>query len=190
MISSGAIAYAARDKFNDEDPADGAIWCYRRFGKSINELPDGRIIEIAGEHEDYYDPDFCIYNDVVLHHGDGTFDIYGYPQDVFPPTDFHTATLVDGFIYIIGSLGYAGSRKFGVTPVYRLDLSSFQITAIATTGENPGWISHHKASYLNNDTIRIAGGKRSSMENEKEIFDASVDEYLLDLRTGRWRHAI
>jgi hypothetical protein len=27
--------------------------------------------------------------------------VYGYPESVFPPTDFHTATLVGEFIYVI-----------------------------------------------------------------------------------------
>ena len=35
-------------------------------GRSTVWLPDGRVVLIAGEHEDSYDPDFCIYNDVVV----------------------------------------------------------------------------------------------------------------------------
>ncbi len=64
MVTSGATAYAARTHFDGDRIYDNPVWCFRRFGKSINELPDGRIIEIAGEHEDHYDPDFYIYNDV------------------------------------------------------------------------------------------------------------------------------
>ena len=67
------------------------------------------MICIAGEHEDYYDPDFCIYNDVVVLGLDGSVEIYGYPKDVFPPTDFHTATLVGDRVIVIGRLGYMGS---------------------------------------------------------------------------------
>lgn len=44
MVTSGASAYAARSHFNDEN-AGAPIWCFIRFGKSINELPDGRIIK-------------------------------------------------------------------------------------------------------------------------------------------------
>ena len=98
------------------------IWCYRRFGKSINRLPDGRFIEIAGEHEDFYDLNFCIYNDVIVHNGKGQCEIYTYPSDVFPPTDFHSATLVGDFIYIIGNLGYKPKRRPGFTPVYSLNI--------------------------------------------------------------------
>jgi hypothetical protein len=33
-------------------PTDGAVWCAQRFGQSLSFLPDGRVIQIAGEHED------------------------------------------------------------------------------------------------------------------------------------------
>ena len=45
---------------------DGPVWCFSRFGTSLTELPDGRFVQIGGEHEDFYDPDFCIYNDVTV----------------------------------------------------------------------------------------------------------------------------
>jgi len=38
------------------------IWCFKRVGNTRTRLPDGRIICVGGEHEDFYDPDFCIYN--------------------------------------------------------------------------------------------------------------------------------
>ena len=106
---------------------------------------DGRILLIAGEHEDYYDPDFYIYNDVVVRHPDGRIDIFGYPRDVFPPTDFHTATLVGNDIVIIGSLGYLEERKPATTPVTVLDLETFTISKVVTSGPAPGWIHYHEA---------------------------------------------
>ena len=92
------------------------VWCAQRFGQSITFLEDGRVVQVGGEHEDSYDPDFCIYNDVFVHEGEA-IRIHGYPEDVFPPTDFHTATLLGREIVLIGSLGYVGTRKLGVTPV-------------------------------------------------------------------------
>ena len=80
----------------------------KRFGQSLTLLPDGLAVQIGGEHEDYYDPDFCIYNDVFVHERDGSITIYGYPESAFPPTDFRTATLVGDSIYVIGSLGSRG----------------------------------------------------------------------------------
>jgi hypothetical protein len=185
MIESGADAYEARKKFNDLN-SETPIWCFRRFGKSINELPDGRIIEIGGEHEDYYDPDFCIYNDVVVHNLGGTFDIYGYPKDCFPPTDFHSATLVGHHIYLIGRLGYQGERIFGETPIYRLRTEDYVMEKLTSFGQTPGWISAHKAVYLADHKIRISGGKISSLAHGKELYEDNTDVYLLDLNTLQW----
>lgn len=172
MIRTNVGAYAAR---NDNDSQDTPICCYRRLGKTITMLPDGRIVEIAGEHEDFYDPDFYIYNDVMVSDGKGNLQIYGYPKEVFPPTDFHTATLVDNYIYIIGNLGYKVYPS--QTQVYRLDCDTFQIEKIETTGDKPGWISRHKAKYQPPCQIYITAGKISTQEG---YIKNSVD-YIFDL---------
>ncbi|MEZ4869319.1 MAG: hypothetical protein R3C14_48805 [Caldilineaceae bacterium] len=165
----------------------GAVWSFWRFGSSCTRLPDGRAIWIGGEHEDFYDPDFHIYNDVIVMQPDLSIDIYGYPLDVFRPTDFHTATLVGDQIYIIGCLGHYGTRQPGVTPVYRLDCQSFRIEPVVTHGDNPGWIYEHQAEYsAEQHAIKITGGtvflrwegKRQSKQNRKS--------YWLDLVTGEW----
>lgn len=46
-------------------------------------LEDGRALFIAGEHEDSYDPDFCIYNDLIVFHTDKSVQIFAYPREVF-----------------------------------------------------------------------------------------------------------
>mmetsp|Transcript_31216 Transcript_31216/g.28392 ORF Transcript_31216/g.28392 Transcript_31216/m.28392 type:complete len:84 (+) Transcript_31216:264-515(+) len=79
------------------------------------ELEDGKKLYISGEHEDSYDPDFLIYNDVIIQDKEGNITIYGYPKDVFPPTDFHTATRIGDDVYIIGNMGYMQERKFNET---------------------------------------------------------------------------
>ncbi|BAY15244.1 ankyrin [Anabaenopsis circularis NIES-21] len=190
MICHGCSAYAAKNFFDDTENWQDKAWCYDRFGRTITQLPDGRIVEIAGEHEDYYDPDFCIYNDVVVYQGDGNFQIFGYPQDVFPPTDFHSATLVGEYIYIIGNLGYFGTRIYHETPVYRLHIHTFVIEKVETTGDKPGWISKHKAYYQEPDKIHITGGKLCVINNEKieDYIDKSVD-YVLDLIDLTWSRA-
>jgi Ankyrin repeats (3 copies) len=181
MVCDGISAWSAKQKFNESEQSDDPIWCFDRFGQSLTELPDGRIIEIGGEHEDSYDPDFCIYNDVVVHDGQGNFQIFGYPQAVFPPTDFHTATLVGDYIYIIGRLGYYQSRNYHQTPVYRLDCRSYQIEPVVTTN-SPGWIYKHRAEYLESGVIVISGGL---IENARESKQNSI-EYRLDLETLAW----
>lgn len=159
MIETGHGAYRAWDTYGL--PERVPVWTAERFGHSLTALPDGRLIGIAGEHEDYYDADFYIYNDVIVHHPDGSRDIFGYPASVFPPTDFHSATLADdGFIYIIGNVGYPIDRVPGHTPVYRLSTRSMAIEAVQTTGPAPGWIGQHRAMFQpERRAIAVWGGQ-------------------------------
>jgi len=191
MIRTGGNAYTARQHFQDTDPftKPGVVWCYDRFGASLTRLEDGRYVQIGGEHEDFYDPDFFIYNDVVIHDGQGGFEIHGYPKDVFPPTDFHTAALCGDGIYVVGGLGYPEQRQAGATPVYRLTLESWEMEAVATTGEMPGWIHGHTARYEPaRNAIRIAGGELHvpAEDGELEIVP-NPETFELDLTTYRWR---
>jgi WG containing repeat len=193
MVKLGWGAYGARRQYQDTDydwESRKPVWCFSRFGQSITPLPDGRVIAIAGEHEDYYDPDFWIYNDVVVYDEWGDFQIYGYPKDVFPPTDFHTATWVDGWIYIIGNIGYQDDRIVGKTPVYRLNCTTFEILhgrgyaiePVITTGECPGWISRHRA-VVRDRQIHISGGR--VWTSEQDLIDER-SEYILDLNECCW----
>jgi ankyrin repeat protein len=188
MARSSATAWTARNTFDDPDNAvgDEAVWCFQRFGRTITQLPDRRIIQIGGEHEDYYDPDFCIYNDVTVHQQDGTFAILGYPKEIFPPTDFHSATLVGDYIYIIGCLGYIDNRIYDETPVYRLDCQTLSIEKIETTGEKPGWISRHNALYTEPSRIYITGGKISVRKKKTNGYIDNINNYMLDLSTLNW----
>ncbi len=184
MIRSGSSAYRARSKF--EIACEEPVWSFKRFGKSITELPDGRIVEIAGEHEDWYDSDFCIYNDVVVHAGDGTFDVFGYPETVFPPTDFHSATLIGNHIYIIGNLGYSENRVSGETPVFRLNCETFEIEKLVTSGAKPGWISEHKAKCSDGRNISITGGKIWIKEDDKVTLKDNEGTFVLNSESLTW----
>jgi Ankyrin repeats (3 copies) len=181
MVSNRWPASDARIEFNDLEDFNNPIWSFDRSGQSLTELPDGRIIEIGGQQDGNYDPDFCIYNDVVVHDGQGNFQIFGYPRAVFPPTDFHTATLVGDYIYIIGRMGYYQGSNYQQTPVYRLDCRSYQIEPVVTTN-SPGWIYKHRAEYLESGVIVITGG---SIEDAKESRKNSI-EYLLNVETLVW----
>lgn len=189
MVRSGISAWDARNVFNNANNArnGNAVWCFQRFGRTITQLPDGRIIQIGGEHEDYYDSDFCIYNDIVVHQGDGTFTILGYPKETFPPTDFHSATLVGEYIYIIGCLGYLDERISNKTPVYRLHCHTLEIEKIETTGDKPGWISRHKASYQEPYKIYITGGKVFKKVQDKTDYVDNENNYILDLNNMNWQ---
>ena len=191
MIRTGGNAYSARSHFGDEEAFThpGAVWCFDRFGSSLTQLEDGRFVQIGGEHEDYYDPDFFIYNDVVIHDGKGDFEIYGYPRDVFLPTDFHSATLCGDSIYVVGCLGYPEQRQQGFTPVYRLTLESWQIEAVKTSGEMPGWIHKHRARYdAARNTICIASGEIHIIgDKEEQNLIPTNDRFELDLTSLKWR---
>lgn len=191
------------------------IWCFSRFGHSLTKLPDGSFVQIAGEHEDSYDPDFMIYNDVVVHHPDSTpenpkFEIYGYPEDVFPPTDFHTATYVPKHkaIYIIGNNGTMGDDikariQGGETPIYRLDVETWSINAVTTQGNGPGFIYHHCAelvgdeivirpdpeAYKDPDEDYLRAWRSTVEDGEKSRVEIGVDEeWTLSLDTLTWKH--
>lgn len=131
-------AWSANKHFGGER-VGGAGWTNHRFGQSTTVLPDGRSVAIAGEHEDYYDPDFFIYNDVLVTGPDGSIEIYGYDQGAFPATDFQSATLVGEHIYLIGSLGYVDARG-ARAQVLRLDTRTLVMEGLAAGGEDPGWI--------------------------------------------------
>jgi hypothetical protein len=105
---------------------------------------------------------------------------------VFPPTDFHTATLVDNHIYIIGSLGYPEDRKPDITPVFCLDIKTLKIAQVVTNGDIPGWISHHEARFDGKSIITIKGGKRIIIRNGVEEFVNNEDTYALNLKTRKW----
>jgi len=188
LVRSGWSAYAVRRHF---EPANATCadpgWTFARFGQSSTPLADGRTVMIAGEHEDSYDSDFYIYNDVVVRCADGGLDIYGYPKAVFPPTDFHSATLVGRRIVMIGSLGYPAERRPGVTPVFSLDLDTFEISHSATAGDPPGWIHRHTATLANDErSVIVSGGKLARGEPGAQELVENADDWRLDLENWRW----
>ncbi|KAL2167997.1 hypothetical protein VTG60DRAFT_532 [Thermothelomyces hinnuleus] len=242
MISHGSEdAYSARVKFgvrpSPERWGQEPIFCFQRFGRTETKLPDGRIVYIGGEHEDFYDPDFYIYNDVVVVHKAGSdaggesaatgavdnsdwdsnsisdseladylrkrreeelgenlmnatsaagadpadIDIYGYPTEVFPGTDFHTATYVreegsDGkeYIYIIGGLGYITSPHRAATMTHRLDLQDYTIQRIETTGEAPPPLAGSKKE------------QKAQLHGDRIVYTVGSDTYVLSLADMRW----
>jgi len=187
MVRLGTSGYLAAEHFHLEslDP-ERPVWCAQRFGQSLTPLPDGRFVQIGGEHEDGYDPDFCIYNDVIVHHLDGQFEVFGYPKRDFPPTDFHSATLVGDCIVVIGSVGYPGERTYGTTPVYKLDIATWRMTRVPTSGEAPGWISRHLATMESEREIVVSGGKIMHEVEGVERYDHNADTFVLHLDSGKW----
>ena len=186
LVRSRLNAYQANERFDGPPAMDsGPGWCFDRFGQSSTELTDGRIVLIAGEHEDDYDPDFYIYNDVVVRHPDGHIEILGYPRDVFPPSDFHSTTFVGNRLIIIGNLGYPELRKPGTTQVLSLDLATFAIASIRTSGASPGWIHGHTAQLSDaGRSILIRYGKLDRGEDGSLV--ENIDDWILHLSDWRW----
>lgn len=186
LIESKIRTYQANKPFDGPSVfAIGPGWCFDRFGQSSTTLPDGRTVLIAGEYEDYYDPDFYIYNDVVVQDPDGGIEIYGYTQAVFPATDFHSATLVGDRIILIGNLGYYVDRRYGTTQVLALELESFSISSVQTSGPSPGWIHDHNATLAEDGrSILIERGKVDRGDDSPLV--ENIDDWRLHLDDWRW----
>lgn len=189
LVRSELSAYAASQHFGLESgECREPGWSFARFGRSTTVLADGRTVHIAGEHEDAYDRDFYIYNDVVVRRADGSIEIFGYPRDAFPPTDFHSATEVGDRIVIIGSLGYPAERIVGTTQVAELDLNTLAITSRQTSGESPGWIHRHSAALTDEgDAIVISRGLVETGDARASGFRDNGDDWRLALGTWSWR---
>lgn len=182
QIRTGRSGYLAETEIMGErsySTPSVPVWSFDRFGRTATKLPDGRNVVIAGEHEDYYDCDFCIYADVTVLDGKGGVEHFIYPKDIFPPTDFHTATLIGDHIWIIGSLGYKDSRIAQTAQVLRLDLTDFSIDKIEATGADPGWINHHDA-VLKGRQIIISGGNVGIGSQE------NTQTFVLNTDTKTW----
>lgn len=186
LVRTRLSAYQANRLFHGPSSfTAGPAWCFSRYGNSETVLDDGRVIHIGGEHEDHYDPDFYIYNDVTVIAPDGTIDIVDYSPDIFPPTDFHSASLVDGAIFIIGCLGHPDQRVIGQTPVFKFDIGSRAISRIDTTGESPGWISRHSAELCpDTQTLIVRGGDILHDEDLPQI--DNIDTWSFDISNFHW----
>jgi len=163
-------------------------WCFARYGQSETVFADGTKIYIGGEHEDHYDPDFYIYNDVVAVRPDASIEIFGYPKDVFPPTDFHSATLVGDKVYIIGGLRYPENRSDHETQVYQLELEGFSIHRVEVNGQAPSWLYDHKAELNESGTkIVCTGGQVTHHQAQRTVENLTTWEF--DLETLAWAAA-
>ena len=70
-IRYGGSGHGLNKDFDGPDSFDsGPGFSFQRYGQIELTLPDGRWVHIGGAHEDFYDPDFYIYNDVVVIDGD------------------------------------------------------------------------------------------------------------------------
>jgi hypothetical protein len=185
LIESRLDAFSANEAFKGPSSIDaGPMWSFQRFGQSTTQLPDGRSVLIGGEHEDHYDSDFFIYNDVVIAAEDECPRIMGYPRDVFPPTDFHSATLLGERIVLIGNLGHLEDRRADATQLLVLDCGDWSVSRCRATGDAPGWIHGHQAGLQGDARILVTGGKvdRGAGFSLAE----NIDDWLLHVDGWCW----
>jgi hypothetical protein len=188
LVRSKISAYEAVDRYGAGSAFEnGPTWCFERYGQSITLMPDGRRIHIGGEHEDHYDPDFHIYNDVVVIDASGEVSIYGYPTEVFPPTDFHSATLVGTDIHVIGRLGYQQERLEKIDAIRILDTATYRFRTLPTSGDAPPWLHEHVAELdAEGKHICITGG--TVHHDVARILVENLDTWKLSLDTSVWTH--
>jgi len=187
FVRSRVSAYGASQRFGVGGRAFGDPgFSFARSGQSTTTLNDGRIVYIGGEHEDHYDPDFYIYNDVVIRYPDDRIETFGYPLHVFPPTDFHSATIVGDRIIVIGNLGYPQQRRPGTTQVASLDIVTLSISLIVTKGDLPGWIHDHVAATAVDGAIIVSGGRVETGRGAQLESRQNGDDWRLDLETWEW----
>lgn len=126
------------------------------------------------------------------------FEIYSYPSWVFPPTDFHTATLVENleghsFIYIIGGLGFDKSEHREQTLTRRLCIKTMEMEIIKTKGVMVPPLNNNlydfKATWSANKETdqKITIVAKTRLESEEAgITKMHECEYTLDLIQSLW----
>lgn len=126
------------------------------------------------------------------------FEIYTYPSDIFPATDFHTATLVENlqnkssFIYIIGGSGYVDSEHRKQTLTHRLCLETMKMEVVDTKGVQVPPLCNNLydvqaiLSTKGDPKITITAKTNIERAKPKEIFKSHKCEYTLDLNASIW----
>ena len=184
LAETGLSAYSAHEAAGSGEKQERG-WCFERFGQSETLLADGKRVLIGGEHEDFCDPDFYIYNDVVIFEEGRVTAIFGYPAADFPPTDFHSATLVGDQIVIIGRLGYVEDRADDITPVFALNLDDYSISELKTSGNQPAWMHKHSAILDETGEAIICEGGVTTHTATGHVIE-NIGKWRLCLKSGEW----
>ncbi|KAJ3008005.1 hypothetical protein HKX48_008820 [Thoreauomyces humboldtii] len=142
----------------------------------------GTVVYVGGmSTRDTWDDDYHVYADVVVVAPDQEqVEVFGYPEDVLRELADHCATLVAGNrVWITGTRwnNLTGRRSL----VAVLDLETMEITRKETTGEDPGWLSGHSVTRVDEDSIEVL--------NIRTDYDRRRPFHLWTLHTvnlGKW----
>lgn len=189
VVTHRLSAHEIGNLFNVDVYQSKPLWSFGRMGQSQTVLPDGRMVLIGGEYEDFYDPQFAIYNDVIVIDPTGDVKVYAYPKDIFPPTDFHSAVLIDDAIWVIGGLGYIQDRQYDKTLIYKLNIDNFAITKV-NVADNIGLIHHHIAD-VDNHQILVKEGEM--LVNTHPLIDGefsykNMNTWTFDTKNLTWKN--
>ena len=187
--------YLHNQKFDLKEP----FWvaAHNRLGSShvsiFNKYID--VIDIGGntaahdwkwyDYNDYYNPDFKIYNDVCIK-ADGLkkIELWSYPEEQFPPVYNHD-TVYDknmNLVYITGGLGLGERQRKNITEIYQLNLETKDIEHVDTLGESPPCLHNHHTKMWNYDLIEMRDG--NILKNGKAIKNLYV--WYFNLKTKTW----
>ncbi len=101
-------------------------------------------------------------------------------------TDFHSATLIDHWIYIIGSLGYQEDRQEDLIAVYRLNTVDFHIEHVETQNPPNFQLYDHNARLTGSDLV-LTGGRYFSCKDVEFMPQVNMRRITLNLDTLTWQ---
>ncbi|MFC4996057.1 hypothetical protein [Rubritalea tangerina] len=159
-----------------------AMLSYERFGMSETKLEDGRTILIAGEHEDYYDPDFFIYNDVIVKDANERFKSSAIPKTSFQPLTF-TVPLSSATVSTSLAPWLHRQAQEKDTPVYYLDLKDYTIHQVNSGQALAGSSSMKRSTNSRPTPSPSIVGKR--WIDSGDIID-NFSKWQLKLDTKQW----
>lgn len=176
------------NRFDGTPKPEKLTWCACRDQMTLTTLPDQTKIIIGGQNEDSFIPGGIVsYNDVIVIRPSGEISIYGYPENVFPLTYWHTATLFQDKIVIIGNSKYNIIKNGNYNFVYILNILTWEIERVETGGEVPPLIAHHEAKLdEGGGALLIRGGEFDRGPDLPSV--ANIDVWSLDLATYTWKN--
>lgn len=162
----------------------GPAWTFNRVGASETALPNGQILWAGGRHGEPGDPNYYVYNDLVVKKPEGEFSVLGYPEAIFPPIHSHSATLVSNYILLIGGLGGPESEPSETTRIQAIRIEKFGLHPWSGVGPGPGAIYGHTAKLSDNKLwIEVSGGFIQSPDGSST---PNSKRWRLDLDTLYW----